>query len=833
LELEAEQRNPHRSTIYLEPGITNAATAFLSYQAVRYTWTVERIEIEDHYRITIETEFETVVPAPVVTIDPPVLDVSDLKIVGQTKQVNMTFHNHGLIRSDNLKLQFSSHPFYSIEPLISDIGQLPAKASLTIPVTLRRIGDYGFAKGMVRGADSVPCGMSGNVTRSFECGPLKIGGGAPVGVSGVTGDCGGPAWGGGGGGGCGGWGGGGGGGGGGGVGPGYNAPSIGIKVGCDPRCLLLSAAGCIPGPIGCAASGWSCGEGLAGGVTWLSVLDCAVGAVGCLVPGAGLPACIYSLTRCFITPTTGAAMRISAAGAGNDPIDFYSEGVKAALDAFVEMTGSPADVWLNPFADTPTGDWYARFQMAAAESSDGGRAITTAERSSLLSGAQPPGVSPAEVNRFMDRWNRTLDMLNFGILRPADAPPGTNLEFIDMVYVREKLILAATYQKQAEAAGFTDPVNAIVETFRILTQEGEEGGVCAKVKIKLDQEAVLSREAFRATLEIDNATANALENIRVTVRITDRQGNDAIDMFGLRPPELTGLGDVDGNGSVAGGAKDTARWVLVPTVDAAPQEPTVYYVGGEFRYTLNGLSVSVPLSPVPITVNPTARLTLDYFHQRDMYSDDPFTDVVEPSIPFNLAVMVRNWGAGAARNFRITSAQPEIVENEKGLLIDFKIIATQVAGQSMTPTLTANFGTIEPGTISIARWLFTSTLQGLFINYSATFEHLDGQGNHRLSLIDEVRIHEMIRLVQAGGSFEDGKPDFLVNDIADLRDLPDTLWLSDGSSNHVEVVTNAVITGTLSPSNLEVQLTATMRTGWAYLPVHDPANGQYRLADVK
>jgi hypothetical protein len=96
-----------------------------------------------------------------------------------------------------------------------------------------------------------------------------------------------------------------------------------------------------------------------------------------------------------------------------------------------------------------------------------------------------------------------------------------------------------------------------------------------------------------------------------------------------------------------------------------------------------------------------------------------------------------------------------------------------------------------------------------------------------------VRIHEMIRLVQAGGAFQDGKPDFLVNNLPDLRDLPDTLWLSDGSSNHVEVVTNAVITGTLSPGNLQVQLTAAMPPGWAYLRVPDPANGNYRLVGVR
>jgi hypothetical protein len=35
LELEAETHDPHRSTIFVEPGLTNEVTAFLSYQAVR------------------------------------------------------------------------------------------------------------------------------------------------------------------------------------------------------------------------------------------------------------------------------------------------------------------------------------------------------------------------------------------------------------------------------------------------------------------------------------------------------------------------------------------------------------------------------------------------------------------------------------------------------------------------------------------------------------------------------------------------------------------------------------------------------------------------------
>jgi hypothetical protein len=100
---------------------------------------------------------------------------------------------------------------------------------------------------------------------------------------------------------------------------------------------------------------------------------------------------------------------------------------------------------------------------------------------------------------------------------------------------------------------------------------------------------------------------------------------------------------------------------------------------------------------------------LKYLHQRDVFSDGPFTDVVEPSIPFNRAVMVQNRGYGLAKTFRITSAQPQIVENEKGLLIDFQIIATEVAGRNLVPSLTADFGNIDPGRTAIGRWLMTST----------------------------------------------------------------------------------------------------------------------------
>lgn len=70
------------------------------------------------------------------------------------------------------------------------------------------------------------------------------------------------------------------------------------------------------------------------------------------------------------------------------------------------------------------------------------------------------------------------------------------------------------------------------------------------------------------------------------------------------------------------------------------------------------------------------------------------------------------------------------MENEKGLLADFKIIATEVAGQNLQPSLTVDFGAIAPGTNAIGRWLFTSSILGGFIEYSATIEHQNGLGEN-------------------------------------------------------------------------------------------------------
>jgi hypothetical protein len=267
-------------------------------------------------------------------------------------------------------------------------------------------------------------------------------------------------------------------------------------------------------------------------------------------------------------------------------------------------------------------------------------------------------------------------------------------------------------------------------------------------------------------------------------------------------------------------------------VDAAPTNTLEYFVGGTLTYAQDGQNVTVPLTPTSITVLPLAQLNVKYFHDRDVFSDDPFTSVIEPSIPFNLAVMIENTGYGVAKNVRITSAQPKIVENESGLLIDFNIIGTEVSGQNLTPSLTADFGTITNSEIKVGRWLLKSTLQGLFIDYKASFEHLDGLGNKRIAIITNVEIHEMIHLVKDVRPGADTLPDFLVNDITDVDDMPDTIYLSDGRIEPVSVLKQATVDATVGPGSYQVKLTANMPDGWTYLLIPDPGNGIHHLTRV-
>ncbi|MBI4582312.1 MAG: hypothetical protein HY718_21640, partial [Planctomycetes bacterium] len=175
-----------------------------------------------------------------------------------------------------------------------------------------------------------------------------------------------------------------------------------------------------------------------------------------------------------------------------------------------------------------------------------------------------------------------------------------------------------------------------------------------------------------------------------------------------------------------------------------------------------------------------------------------------------------------------------IIETEKGLLISFNIVGSQVGGQPGTPSLTLNLGSIDPGATEVARWLMTSSLQGEFIEFSATFEHVNPLGIEGLSLVDDVSIHELTHVVRVDRPQDDGVPDFLVNDTLDLELLPDVIYGSDGLLLPVQALTEGTVVGSVNPPVFQLTLTVEAGgAGWTYVRVDDPAGQQYRLVAVR
>lgn len=350
-------------------------------------------------------------------------------------------------------------------------------------------------------------------------------------------------------------------------------------------------------------------------------------------------------------------------------------------------------------------------------------------------------------------------------------------------------------------------------------------GVCAKVRLQISQDITLTRTAFRGTLQIENNGDTPVEGVHLSIDFRDGNNKSVSELFAMRGPVLVGIDDVDGTGVVAPHSTGSAEYTFIPTLEAAPTAARSYYIGGTLRYLADGQNVVVPLLPGPITVLPEAQLVLDYFQQRDVYADDPFTSEVEPSEPFALGLRIRNVGAGSSRQFRISSSQPKIVENEKGLSINFQLVNTRVDGIEVPSNLTLTLGDIAPNESKVVIWDMVASLQGKFIDYRASFEHVDALGSKNISLIQQTAIHELIHVVRADRPNDDDQLDFLVNDLPDANHTPDSIYLSDGRTEPVTLASGAQVNGEASAANRQVRLTASVSPGWCYLELPDPGRG--------
>ncbi|MCO5053866.1 MAG: Ig-like domain-containing protein [Verrucomicrobiae bacterium] len=716
VDVTAEKHNQFRGSVLVAAGITNAMEAFLPRQLVTYQWSVVPTEIQDHYRIVLESVFETEVPVPNVVIEEP--QVMVLVAAGEVTQFEIKLTNQGLIAANDVEIEVPDHPTYLVTPLVRYVGKLPAKSSVTIPVTVQMRAAPGGALAGGQSDEVQAAGDEGCTLEDLHACLPKI----PLSAK-------------------------------------YSYPCGNRMVGQSRR-LDLS--------IICTANDVkACLEGFKELIESANLLSVGCNAINALLAcgGADLTPC----QEAAISAACGAAVGAIAGG----PAGALAGAASAGAGGLLECICSHLDV-----IPLPSGS--SRIHFLPFGYAIGGSPVITA---TLI-----PGV----------------DCRGSGA--PA-AVPG------------QAIITHAGYN-----AGSAPRIEAPVKA-----QDG--AGVCAQVRLRINQEVTLTRSAFAGTLEIDNGGSTDITGVQVTLDFRDGAGQSAVGKFVTEGPVVTGMTAVDGSGVLAGGATGRAVYTFIPTTDAAPDQPYSYQIGGTLRYLDAGQEVIVPLLSAPITVYPEAKLDLVYFQQRDVYGDDPFTPATEPSEPYTLGLIVKNIGAGDARNFEITSAQPQIIENEKGLLIDFRIIGTSVGSNAVAPSLTARLGDVPAGVSKSVNWQLLSTLQGKFISFAATFEHVDGLGHTNLSLINSVETHELIHPVRANRPADDGVLDYLVNDFADPQNLPDLLYHNTGAIEPVNVVTNGVFNGSVGPAHWQVQLTAAAGPGWNYYRLPDPGPG-YLLASV-
>ena len=336
--------------------------------------------------------------------------------------------------------------------------------------------------------------------------------------------------------------------------------------------------------------------------------------------------------------------------------------------------------------------------------------------------------------------------------------------------------------------------------------------LCANVKIEIKQELTLERQAFEATMKINNGLTDAdMTDVAVEVIFQDTDGNPVLASsdpdnvgatFFIRVNDLENISDVEGGGSVPKGSSSTIKWLIIPAPGAGGELNGVQYnVGAKITYKLRGEEQDAEVVPDTITVNPIPELELDYFLPSEVYGDEPFTtDVIEEEVPFSLGVRVSNVGFGDAVNLKIESGQPKIIENDQGLLIGFKLHSSQVNDQPVANSLLVNFGNIAPQTAGMARWQMTSSLSGQFTEFTATFSHADALGGQLTSLLKEVRTHFLVRDVLVDSPGKDEVREFLSH-IGENY----TLHESDGSDTAVSNLSSSasLIVGTLTrPSHL-------------------------------
>ena len=888
LHVTADRHDTYNQNVLVSPGETTEHLATISYQAIKVDWTVEETEVEDEYEITTKFTYETQVPVPVVEMNAPeAIILADINR-GKSALFNVVLRNRGLIAAQNVQYTPPTADGFVFMPMVEYEGfTLVPEQSYVIPVLVMHEEDFNsdnFAQNvkrhMVQRAEGRakkkcfgnmgtkfewPCGDDakfawiGSVIRyvqdNAECSdPPPAGGGHSVSYpqtqpglgGGPYGDFG-----------------------------GYATASGGRTDAEALMKLVCTAIECVPIPDLPLCMSPAITNALEGSALQFAG-DCAMefinGKIGDKIPlfdclkgiasnyGPDMVECLGNWGKQLAGMVSKAPRR--KAGDKDDkpmPALMESSGYKQFLfysyfDTYMEynrqLTKAPKAISMKDFGV----ELMAAIHNADLElqkmREDG--TLWTFDLNTIPDNTtvddKSQGVGPYLTSLMP---NKNAVIADFSLRNYVERLRNTwskedGRGYISDNHMDEAVVadILKTRQKCVEKL-----VNLGIPTWTDLMgsarkdmlqyMETQSENTCAQVKLEIKQKLVLTRQAFRGTLTIENGSSNAIEDILVNVNATNMEtGFMATSReMQISIEKIEGFeGEKDGAWRLGAGKKGVATILFIPTKYAAPEKLTTYSFGGTLSFKDGSTTQNRSLFPVSLQVKPTPELDLTYFMQRDVYGDNPLTtDVVEPVIPAEFSVLIHNKGYGDANNVRMITKKPKIVENEKGLLIDFDIISSSLNGGEKTMALdddiATQFGTIAAGTASYATWDLTASLMGHFTEYDVSVTHVTDYGNPDLSLLDRVTIHELIHSMNATIGDKVYRA-WITNDEPDAEDAPDHIYFANGTDEELVTLSEQTRMERIDATHYRVTVPTNVPRNWFYTAVANPAGKYAKILSI-
>ena len=811
----APKHDSYMQHVLVSPAETTEHLATLSYQTISVNLNVEETGVEDHYEIVSEYTYETQVPQPVVVLDSPdEFNLYDVEM-GHDLLYYIKLENQGLITAQNVCVSLPSHDDFLFTPLAEYAGfDLAAKQSVTIPVLVTYAPGASSRAYKAEGEKKPKCHDETWANWEWVCKSDRTGWIGKVGKF--------------------------------------------LMRACDPDNPTPKKPK--PGKDKTPEPTPPDGPELEPQLRYYTMQQIDLNLVKEIVStiACGMSCALPSKLSEIYTPDLK-----GIGGCVKDELLNRHNGSRSknrrAADGPSLREQYLDRLSLYIYLNSNVCDYYAELANAAQLMAD-------AETFNLLI----PGMD--EILGLMDDLHRqgtlystsvstiaqtaitmlpqpTADWYDFNLntfierqmntFRKRDnlSVDGTN--FCNVVTLDTCMANKARIEQQIVDMGYVDYIDMI----RAMNQDAEainsnSKSVCATVKMQIKQELAFTRQAFRGTLSIDNSTEEAISDIAVVLQATSEDGILATSHeMQINLESVEGFAEQgDGNYRLEANQSGTFTFLFIPTKYAAIDHDVVYGFGGMLSYDNGDGVLTRELYPVSLIVRPSPQLDLTYFMQRDLLGDDPLTEEVEPVIPAEFALIIDNKGYGDATNVRMVTQQPVIVENEKGLLVDFQLVSSQVNGQpavlSFGEAIANDFGTIAAKKQAYAQWWLTSTLLGHFTDYDVKATHVTSYGNEDLSLLGQVSIHELIHgFTPADWLNTDATGrGFLVNDVADAEDQPDEVYFTNGTQKSVSKAAGAIISSL--GQNVFLLNISPSATGWNYGSLADPTNGQLQLASI-